>query len=188
MGKAGHRRGTRPRALIAASTALVMLVGNAAARKAFGSATERGPFRSQSVVACRRSRCLTWRISQLNARFAVIVSLAWSLSCRQREGLRRAAAASQAIPRWSSAVVAPDDEVPEAPAISQSVQSVVSALHIRPFVRVPGLQASSRQHSQKPRSFAGLRGVFVSAPGHLDAVSEFPGSDRPPRVLRGDKW
>jgi hypothetical protein len=30
--------------------------------------------------------------------------------------------------------------------------------------------------------------VFVSAPGHLDSVSEFPGCDRPPRVLGGDKW
>jgi hypothetical protein len=30
--------------------------------------------------------------------------------------------------------------------------------------------------------------VFVSAPGHLDAVSEFPGCDRPPRVLGGDEW
>jgi hypothetical protein len=28
--------------------------------------------------------------------------------------------------------------------------------------------------------------VIVSAPGHLDAVSEFDGCDRPPRVLGGD--
>jgi hypothetical protein len=30
--------------------------------------------------------------------------------------------------------------------------------------------------------------VIVSAPGHLDAVSEFPGCDRPPRILGGDEW
>jgi hypothetical protein len=30
--------------------------------------------------------------------------------------------------------------------------------------------------------------VIVTAPGHLDAISSFPGCDRPPRVLGGDDW